>query len=187
MAGGWECRSVDMGVGRNGFCCDADGPGESGAIRSNGERMSWWGDEWVDLGWVDLGWVDLGWGSCVGGAAVGGSGVAAMGFRTETTEWRSWESQAIAAAIASPSAYCTPINADHERMLFALVSESASSENLPESVGLAIRVPLLAVLARAEECCSRTNALGASLISRAHCPRQLAALAGYSVAMWAAK
>jgi hypothetical protein len=113
-----------------------------------------------------------------------GSGVAAMGFRIGATEGRSWESQ----AIASPSACCTSINADQERMLFAhLQFESASSENLPESLGLAIPVPLPTVLARAEECCSRAGVLGASLISRAHCTRQLAALAGYSASMWAAK
>ena len=113
-----------------------------------------------------------------------GSGVAATGFWIGATEGRSWESQ----AIASPSACCTSINADQERMLFAhLQFESSSSENQPASVDLAIPVPLTALLARAEECCSRTSALGASLISRAHCTRQLAALAGYSVSMWAAK
>ena len=116
-----------------------------------------------------------------------GSGVAATGFRIGVTEGRSCQSQPIAAAIASPSACCTRINADRERMLLVLLSESASSENQHELVDLAIPVPLLAVLARAEECCSRTNALGASLISGAHCPRQLAASAGYSVSMWAAK
>ena len=116
-----------------------------------------------------------------------GSGVVAMGFRTATMEWRTRQSQPIAAASASPSAYCTPIDTDHERMLFALLSESASSENQPELVDLAIPVPLLAVLARAEECCSKADALGASLISRAHCTRQLAASAGHSVSMWAAE
>jgi hypothetical protein len=150
----------------------------------------------VCLGGVMSGliWGELIWGELIWGGALAlkvlrlrGSGGAAMGFWTESTEWRSWESQAIAAAIASPSAYCTPINADHERMLFALVSESASSENLPESVGLAIPVPLPTVLASAEECCSRAGALGASLISRAHSPRQLAASAGYSASMRAAK
>jgi hypothetical protein len=80
-----------------------------------------------------------------------GSGVAAMGFRIGATEGRSWESQ----AIASRSACCARINGDRERMLFAhLLFESSSPENLPESLGLAIPVPLPTVLARAEECCS---------------------------------
>ena len=125
-----------------------------------------------------------GWGFALEVLRLPGSGVAAMGFRIGATEGRSWESR----AIGSPSACCTSINADQERMLFAhLQFESSSSENQPASVDLAIPVPLPALLACAGECCSKADALGASLISRAHCPRQLAALAGYLVSMRAAK
>jgi hypothetical protein len=117
--------------------------------------------------------------------------IAARGFRSGTTEWRSWQSEANAAAMAPSSACSTRINADQRRstpMLFAqLLFESASSENPRESGGLAIPVPLRAVLARGEEWCSRAAALGACFISRAHCLRQLATSTGYAVSMWAAK
>ena len=69
--------------------------------------------QFVRMANVCLGGVMSGliWGELIWGGALAlkvlrlrGSGGAAMGFWTESTEWRSWESQAIAAAIASPSA-----------------------------------------------------------------------------------
>ena len=171
-----------MGAGRNGFCCGADWPGRSGQF----VRIA---NVWLSevMSGLICGGLICGGAFALEVLRLRGSGVAATGFRIGVTEGRSCQSQPIAAASASPSAYCTPINTDHERMLFALLSESASSENQPELVDLAIPVPLLAVLARAEECCSKADALGASLISRAHCTRQLAASAGHSVSMWAAE
>lgn len=174
------------GSGGNGAWCDADSRGEVATIRRIGAVS--FGEVIVGVLICDV--LTMVW-AALEVARLGRGEIAARGFRSGTTEWRSWQREANAAGMAPSSACSTRIDADQRRstpMLFAqLLFESASSENPRESGGLAIPVPLRALLARGEEWSSRAAALGACFISRAHCLKQLAASTGYAVSMRAAK